>query len=83
MVFNSAMATVCGIYESYLYPDGAEPRFVLAFSVNAGISLLAIGAAMVLHFVLRENGRLEESEREAEAAGNVAAVGRGYYRYVI
>lgn len=82
VAFNNAMATICSIYGSYLYPNGAEPRFVLAFSVNAGMALLAIVASTVLHFVLkRENRKLEEREREAEAAGDVGAVGRGY-RYV-
>lgn len=70
LAFNNALATVCSIYGSYLYPDNASPRFVLAFSVNAGMALLAIAASTVLHFYLkRENLKLEEKEASDAARG--------------
>ncbi|KAI8265076.1 hypothetical protein K4K58_011818 [Colletotrichum sp. SAR11_239] len=83
VAFNNAFSTLAGIYGSYLYPNNAAPRFVLAFSVNAAMAFMAIIAAVVLHFVLkRENRKLELKEQEAEAAGQVIAVGKGF-RYLI
>ncbi|KAH0426078.1 TNA1 is necessary for nicotinic acid import into the cell [Colletotrichum camelliae] len=83
VAFNNAFSTLAGIYGSYLYPNDAAPRFVLAFSVNAAMAFMAIVAAVVLHFVLkRENRKLELKEQEAEAAGQVIAVGKGF-RYLI
>ncbi|KAM6519362.1 hypothetical protein FALCPG4_013002 [Fusarium falciforme] len=81
VAFNNAMATICSIYGSYLYPNNAGPRFVLAFSVNGAMAVVAIIAATFLHFYLkRENRRLEEKEREEEAAGR-GVVGSGF-RYL-
>lgn len=81
VAFNNACATVCSIYGSYLYPDDAAPRFVLAFSVNAGMALVAIGASTVLHFYLkRENRRLEQAERDAEGVRPTAS---GGFRYLV
>ncbi|KXH32305.1 TNA1 is necessary for nicotinic acid import into the cell [Colletotrichum simmondsii] len=83
VAFNNAFSTLSGIYGSYLYPNNATPRFVLAFSVNAAMALMAIVAATVLHFVLkRENKKLEMREQEAEAAGQAQLIGKGF-RYVI
>ena len=83
VAFNNAFSTLCSIYGSYLYPSNASPRFVLAFSVNAGMALMAIIASTVLHFVLkRENRKLDMQEREAERAGQGVAVGKGF-RYLI
>lgn len=83
VAFNNAFSTLAGIYGSYLYPNNAAPRFVLAFSVNAAMAFMAIITAVVLHFVLkRENRKLELKEQEAEAAGQVIAVGKGF-RYLI
>ncbi|KXH36158.1 TNA1 is necessary for nicotinic acid import into the cell [Colletotrichum nymphaeae SA-01] len=83
VAFNNAFSTLSGIYGSYLYPNNATPRFVLAFSVNAAMALMAIIAATVLHFVLkRENKKLEMREQEAEAAGQAQLIGKGF-RYVI
>ncbi|KAI8293702.1 hypothetical protein K4K56_004093 [Colletotrichum sp. SAR 10_98] len=83
VAFNNAFSTLAGIYGSYLYPNDAAPRFVLAFSVNAAMAFMAIVAAVVLHFVLkRENRKLELKEQEAEAAGQVIVVGKGF-RYLI
>lgn len=65
VALNNAISTLSGIYSSYLYPDNAGPRYVLAFSVNAGMALMAIVAATVLRFVLkRENRKLELKEQE-------------------
>nr|XP_036580135.1 pantothenate transporter liz1 [Colletotrichum truncatum]KAF6787967.1 pantothenate transporter liz1 [Colletotrichum truncatum] len=83
VAFNNACSTLASIYGSYLYPNDAAPRFVLAFSVNAAMALMAILASTLLHFVLkRENRKLELKEREAEAAGHVNVVGKGF-RYLI
>ncbi|TDZ54695.1 MFS transporter prlL [Colletotrichum trifolii] len=83
VAFNNAMSTLSSIYGSYLYPNDAGPRFVLAFSVNAAMALTAIIAATILHFVLkRENRKLEVSEREAEVTGQAGAVGKGF-RYLV
>jgi hypothetical protein len=70
LAFNNALATICSIYGSYLYPDNSAPRFVLAFSVNAAMALVAIIASTVLHFYLkRENRKLEEKEAADAAMG--------------
>ena len=72
VAFNNAFSTLCSIYGSYLYPDDASPRFVLAFSVNAAMAFMAIVASTVLRFVLkRENRKLEMKERE-EQRGELA-----------
>lgn len=82
VAFNNALSGVSGVYSSYLYPNNAGPRFVLAFSVNAGMALVAIVASTVLRFVLRrENRRLEMREREEERAGRENVVGTGF-RYL-
>ncbi|KAH8892983.1 MFS general substrate transporter [Thozetella sp. PMI_491] len=82
VAFNNAMATICSIYGSYLYPNNAGPRFTLAFSVNAAMAVMAILASTVLHFYLkRENRRLEQKEQEEQAAGHVAE-GAGF-RYLV
>lgn len=81
VAFNNAMATICSIYGSYLYPNNAAPRFVLAFSVNGAMAVVAIIASTVLHFYLkRENKKLELKEREEEAAGRTV-IGSGF-RYL-
>ncbi|KAJ3956988.1 hypothetical protein N0V92_006443 [Colletotrichum tropicale] len=83
VAFNNAFSTLAGIYGSYLYPNNAAPRFVLAFSVNAAMAFMAIIAAVVLHFVLkRENKKLALKEQEAEAAVQVITVGKGF-RYLV
>lgn len=83
VAFNNAFSTICSIYGSYLYPSSGSPRFVLAFSVNAGMALMAIVASTVLHFYLkRENRKLEQKEQEIEAAGATNMVGTGF-RYLI
>ena len=82
LAFNNALATICSIYGSYLYPNNAAPRFVLAFSVNAGMALVAIVAATVLHFYLKkENKKLDEKER-AELAQGIRTPGQGF-RYLV
>lgn len=81
VAFNNALATICSIYGSYLYPNDAAPRFILAFSVNGAMAVVAILASILLHFVLkRENKKLEMKEREEEAAGR-QVVGSGF-RYM-
>ncbi|KAI1373445.1 major facilitator superfamily domain-containing protein [Hypoxylon crocopeplum] len=82
VAFNNALSGVSGVYSSYLYPNDASPRFVLAFSVNAGMALMAIIASTVLRFVLkRENRKLEQKEMEEERAGQSNVIGTGF-RYL-
>jgi MFS family permease len=82
VAFNNAFSTLCSIYGSYLYPSNGGPRFVLAFSVNSAMALMAIVASTVLHFYLkRENRKLDIQEQEAEAAGEPRTVGKGF-RYL-
>lgn len=83
VAFNNAVSTLCSIYGSYLYPNSGAPRFVLAFSVNAAMALMAIVAATVLRVMLvRENRRLEKIERDAEASGLEAPPNKGF-RYLV
>lgn len=83
VAFNNAFSTLCSIYGSYLYPNNAGPRFVLAFSVNAGMALMAIAASTVLHFVLkRENRKFELQEQELERNGHGNVNGKGF-RYLV
>lgn len=72
IAFNNALATICSIYGSYLYPNDAAPRFVLAFGVNAGMALMAIVAATMLRIVLiRKNKAMDRLEAEpGYIAGN-------------
>ncbi|KAF4445478.1 hypothetical protein F53441_10773 [Fusarium austroafricanum] len=70
LTFNNALSTICSIYGSFLYPNGAEPRFILAFSVNAAMATIAIIASVALHWILkRANRKLELKEAEEEAVG--------------
>lgn len=64
VAFNNALATICSIYGSYLYPNNAAPRFVLAFGVNAGMAFMAIIAATILKIVLVKKNK-EMDRREA------------------
>ncbi|KAK6206819.1 hypothetical protein QIS74_13307 [Colletotrichum tabaci] len=83
VAFNNAVSTLSSIYGSYLYPSHAAPRFVLAFSVNAGMAFMAIVASTALHFVLkRENRKLALRDQEAEADGRTVLVGKGF-RYLV
>ncbi|KAH7316981.1 major facilitator superfamily domain-containing protein [Stachybotrys elegans] len=75
VAFNNALATICSIYGSYLYPNNAAPRFVLAFSVNSAMAVISIVASTVLHFVLkRENKKLEAKEREEDLLSSYPVV---------
>lgn len=81
LAFNNALGTICSIYGSFLYPNGAEPQFILAFSVNGAMAFVAIVASLVLHFILkRANRKLEVQEAEEEAAGQ-QSLGAGF-RYL-
>lgn len=84
VAFNNAVSTICSIYGSYLYPNNAGPRFVLAFSVNGAMAVLSILASTVLHFVLkRENRKLELREQEEEErVGDVSTRTPGF-RYLV
>lgn len=66
VAFNNALATICSIYGSYLYPNNAAPRFILAFGVNAGMAFMAIIAATMLRVVLvRKNKAMDRGGTES------------------
>lgn len=49
--------------KSYMYPDSASPRFVVAMSVNCVTSFIAIVTATILRFLLVHlNRKLERGE---------------------
>lgn len=82
VAFNNAVSTLCSIYGSYLYPSNAGPRYVLAFSVNAAMALMAIVAATVLRYMLKkENAKMEKAEQDALAAGEDPPQNSGF-RYL-
>ena len=65
LALANAIANCSSIYSPYLYPNKDKPRFVLAMSVNAATSLLAILSATGFRVLLkRANRRLEEEEVE-------------------
>ncbi|KAJ5378607.1 hypothetical protein N7509_011726 [Penicillium cosmopolitanum] len=76
LALTNAIANCSSIYSPYLYPDSGAPRFVLAMSVNAGTSLLAIVTATVFRFILR---RLNRKLGRAELDGG----NDGGFRYLL
>ncbi|KAL8665385.1 MAG: hypothetical protein Q9202_002278 [Teloschistes flavicans] len=59
----NAVSNASSIYASYMYPDGAGPRFVVAMSVNCVTASIAIIAATVLRFILIHlNKKLDRGE---------------------
>ncbi|CAI7625334.1 unnamed protein product [Penicillium pancosmium] len=76
LALTNAIANCSSIYSPYLYPDSGAPRFVLAMSVNAGTSLLAIFTATVFRFILR---RLNRELGRAELDGG----NDGGFRYLL
>lgn len=55
------------MWTSYLYPHTAQPRYVLAMSVNSAFALVVIILAGVMRMVLlRANKKLEQGANVAE-----------------
>jgi hypothetical protein len=76
LALTNAIANCSSIYSPYLYPDSGAPRFILAMSVNAGTSLLAIFTATVFRFILQKLNR-KLDRRELEGGNN------GGFRYLL
>ncbi|KAI0421310.1 major facilitator superfamily domain-containing protein [Xylaria grammica] len=59
--FINAVSNATSIYVSYLYQDWMAPRYVIAFGVNSGTTVLAIASALVLRIMLsRLNKKLDQ-----------------------
>ncbi|KAK9415374.1 putative Major facilitator superfamily (MFS) profile domain-containing protein [Seiridium unicorne] len=60
LAFINAVSNTSSIYASYMYPNSAGPRYIVAMSVNCCTSFVAICAATVLRFMLvRLNKKLD------------------------
>ncbi|KAL4877964.1 major facilitator superfamily domain-containing protein [Aspergillus karnatakaensis] len=63
LALANAIANCSSIYSPYLYPSSGAPRYILAMSVNAATSLLAIMYATIFRIILKTlNRRLDEEE---------------------
>ncbi|KAI4162709.1 MAG: hypothetical protein LQ342_003755 [Letrouitia transgressa] len=59
----NAVSNASSIYASYMYPESAGPRYIVAMSVNCTTAFIAIVAATVLRFLLVHlNKKLERGE---------------------
>ncbi|KAH9906848.1 major facilitator superfamily domain-containing protein [Xylariomycetidae sp. FL2044] len=60
LAFINAVSNASSIYASYMYEDAMAPRYIVAFCVNCGTTLMAIVGATVLRFILvRLNRKLD------------------------
>ncbi|KAL8917244.1 MAG: hypothetical protein Q9208_008083 [Pyrenodesmia sp. 3 TL-2023] len=59
----NAVSNSSSIYASYMYPESAGPRYIVAMSVNCVTAFIAICAATVLRFILVHlNKKLDRGE---------------------
>ncbi|KAG7005255.1 hypothetical protein G7Y79_00020g047830 [Physcia stellaris] len=59
----NAVSNASSIYASYMYPESAGPRYVVAMSVNCVTAFIAICSATFLRFILvRLNKKLDRGE---------------------
>ncbi|KAL9008582.1 MAG: hypothetical protein Q9173_006311 [Seirophora scorigena] len=59
----NAVSNASSIYASYMYPESAGPRYIVAMSVNCVTAFIAICAATVLRFILVHlNKKLDRGE---------------------
>ncbi|KZF24045.1 MFS general substrate transporter [Xylona heveae TC161] len=71
----NAVSNTASIYASYMYPQSAGPRYVVAMGVNCGTAFLAIVMATILRFMLvRLNKKLDQDERIDSAIDSGEAV---------
>ncbi|MCJ1369316.1 hypothetical protein MMC20_000526 [Loxospora ochrophaea] len=70
----NAVSNASSIYASYMYPDSAGPRYVVAMSVNCATAVIAICSATVLRFILV---RLNKKLDRGEPVEGAVAVGEG------
>lgn len=74
----NAVSNSSSIYASFMYPESAGPRFIVAMSVNCTTAFIAICAATVLRIVLM---RLNKKLDRGETVKGAIAVGDGVPRY--
>jgi MFS family permease len=61
LAFINAVSNSSSIYASYMYPESAGPRYIVAMSVNCATCFVAILMATLLRFILvRLNRKLDE-----------------------
>lgn len=88
LAFINAVSNSSSIYASYMYPESAGPRFIVAMSINCITSFIGILSATVLRFVLvKLNKKLDRGEpvKGAVSVGEAVpgnAVERGF-RFVL
>ncbi|KAF6231786.1 hypothetical protein HO173_010088 [Letharia columbiana] len=70
----NAVSNCSSIYASYMYPESAGPRYIVAMSVNCVMALMAICMATLLRFILV--GLNKKLDRGEPVEGAVA-VGEG------
>ncbi|AOW00785.1 major facilitator superfamily domain-containing protein [Yarrowia lipolytica] len=85
----NCLSNTTSIWNAYLYPKSAAPRYAPAMAANSGFLLVAIGCAVMLSLKLRKiNKKLDKGEYnlmkefgldEEDPEGVVATAG---YRYV-
>ncbi|KAM5356738.1 hypothetical protein ACJ41O_003384 [Fusarium nematophilum] len=67
VAFVNAFGNISQVWTSYLWPDSAKPRYVLAMSVNSGFALGTIILALVMRIILqRANKKLDSGADVAE-----------------
>ncbi|KAF2673693.1 retrograde regulation protein 2 [Microthyrium microscopicum] len=78
----NAVSNASSIWASYLYPQSASPRYVMAFAVNCGtVGVAIIGAAVLRVMLMRLNRKLDRGnlvEGAVQAAGSEAAIQKGF-----
>ncbi|KAF2418049.1 putative MFS transporter [Tothia fuscella] len=68
----NAVSNCSSIYASYMYPQSAEPRYVVAFAVDCATAVLAVIMATLLRFILvRLNRKLDRGEHVEGAVNGV------------
>ncbi|KAL9016034.1 MAG: hypothetical protein Q9185_006600 [Variospora sp. 1 TL-2023] len=71
----NAVSNASSIYASYMYPESAGPRYIVAMSVNCVTAFIAICAATVLRFILVHlNQKLDGGEMVEGAVAVAEAI---------
>lgn len=79
--FINAACNTPNIWTAYLYYD--SPRYVVAFAVNLGAAVVAIGFATATFFYLRTQNRRMEQGRQVSKSGPTDAQVAGGFRYML
>ncbi|KAK5130110.1 hypothetical protein LTR08_002450 [Meristemomyces frigidus] len=77
----NAICNTPNIWTSYTYYD--SPRYVAAFAVNLGASLIAIGMATATFFYLRKQNRRMDQGLQLGKSGPTAVQQASGFRYVL